>query len=151
MTKEGLERLWVEKKKVITDLEQAQARMGETSGGGGGWHENNFFEFLEEEIHRLRSKLNTINTRLERAKVVDTTNEPGDLVQFGSRVELDINEEITKYIILGEADSDIRLNIISYKSPIAQAIIGKPQGAISELELPNKEMVVIKIVKISKQ
>ena len=60
---------------------------------------------------------------------------------FGSTVEvidLHNDQEIT-YKIVGEDESDIKLGLISYTSPIARALIGKSEGDEIIFQAPGGE------------
>ncbi len=67
---------------------------------------------------------------------------PGDKVIFGSTVYM-INletDEPVHYQIVGDDESDIKLNKISYKSPIARAIIAKEIGDIVAVKTPSGDI-----------
>ncbi|OGC50633.1 hypothetical protein A2716_03020 [candidate division WWE3 bacterium RIFCSPHIGHO2_01_FULL_40_23] len=147
VTDEGFKKLLDQKKKVKEELKNATSEMAESSEGGGGWHENNFFEFLEEKIHHLTARLFQINEEIKNAKVTESINKDQAKIGFGSTVELLINGETATYKILGEADSDLSKNIISYTSPIGQAIMGKSIGEETTARLPEIK-VIIKILNI---
>ena|SRR3990167_4475114 len=148
VTKEGFEKLKRDREKAKQDLAEAQSRMSDTSESGGGWHENNFFEFLEEQIHHLAGKLQEINEKIKNSKVVKDMTANNSRVGFGSTVEFELNGEREVYKILGEADSDLSKNIISYHSPIGNGLMGKRVGQTAKLDLPGGE-VKVTIEKIS--
>lgn len=147
VTKEGYQKLLEEKKKLENELTETKFRMGETSGSGGGWHENNFFEFLEEQIHHLASKLLNITNQIKYSKIVEESASDITKVGFGSTVDIELNGEKETFKILGEADSNLTEGIISYTSPIGNAILDKNAGDLIEVELPGGK-AGIRIIKI---
>jgi transcription elongation factor GreA len=63
---------------------------------------------------------------------------PREAVTFGKRIRI---REVTngterRCTILGEGETDIEKGIISYKSPLASALIGSTLGDIVEVQLP---------------
>ena len=146
-TKEGHQKLLDEKIKAEKELSGALFEMGEAAGQGGGWHENNFFEFLEEKVHHLKRRLSEINGQIRNSRITETTKPDTTKVSFGCTVELEINGESTTFKILGEADSNISGGIISHTSPIGKAVLGKKAGESVDADLPNGKTKV-KILKI---
>ncbi|MCA9517702.1 MAG: transcription elongation factor GreA, partial [Myxococcales bacterium] len=79
--------------------------------------------FLDGELRALEDKMG-------RAQVIDVSSQTGTRVVFGATVtilDLDTDDEST-YRIVGEDEADLKSGSISYKSPIAQALIGKDEG-----------------------
>ena len=52
-------------------------------------------------------------------------------------INLDDNTKV-KYKIVGEDEAELKEGKISIKSPLARSIIGKEEGDIVELKLPDK-------------
>ena len=66
----------------------------------------------------------------------------GDKVIFGSLVNI-INvetDETFEYRIVGDDEADVNQGKISYKSPIARALIGKEVGDIAVVQAPSGEI-----------
>jgi transcription elongation factor GreA len=76
---------------------------------------------------------------LSNVQVIDPKTLPQDeRVVFGVTVDLlniDTDEEVT-YQIVGDYESDIKLNRISVSSPIARALIGKEVDDIATVDAP---------------
>jgi len=147
VTQEGYDKLLAEKKRAEEELQNALLRTAETNSGGGDYHENNFFEYLEEQIHHLKGKLADVKSRVERAKV--TVSNPTDVtkVTFGCSVEVESACEKTTYKLLGEEDTDLTKNIISYQSPIGHALMDKSVNDEVNVVLPESTLT-LKITKI---
>jgi transcription elongation factor GreA len=70
---------------------------------------------------------------------VDVTQlNAGGKVVFGATVKLEDCEsgKPLKYQIVGEDEADSKIGLLSIKSPIARALIGKKQGDVVEVETP---------------
>ena len=87
------------------------------------------------------------------ATIVDVTtvNANGKVI-FGATVYVadeESGDEMT-YQIVGEDEADIKINKISFSSPIARALIGKEEGDVAKVETPGGirllEIVEVKYV-----
>ena len=77
---------------------------------------------------KLERDLRYYLKRLETAILIDK-HEDSNKVLFGAHVVLvDENDEIYKFQIVGEDEADIKLNRLSYVSPLAKALIGSSLG-----------------------
>ncbi len=127
MTRAGYERLQAELKDlkgpkraaIIKEIEEARAH--------GDLSENAEYHAAREKYGQMQAKVGLIETRLATAEVVDTTNLSGEKVVFGAFVTLEEQDSLAtvSYQIVGEDEGDVRQNKLSYKSPLARALIGK--------------------------
>jgi transcription elongation GreA/GreB family factor len=70
-----------------------------------------------------------LERELARARVTDFKDAPSDQVGVGSAVEVRHQDGAdSKYSILGAWDSDPANHIISYKTPLGGALLGKRVG-----------------------
>ena len=71
-------------------------------------------------------------------------------VVFGSTVELaDLDDDTkVKYKIVGNDEAEIEKGLISYKSPVASALIGKEKGDFVTVSTPKgeKSYEVVKVI-----
>ena len=129
-TPEGLDKLKVRLKQIrefdrpknVLDIEEARAH--------GDLRENAEYHAAKERQGLLDAEMRTIEDKLARARVIDPSTLSGDKVVFGARVTLvnnDTDEEVV-YTITGEDEADAKAGLISYKAPIAKALIGKRLG-----------------------
>ena len=82
--------------------------------------------------HKLRETerdLRYFRSQLERATLVDTTNQPRDQVHFGAAVKIE-DEEGTpqEFVLVGDDEADVAGGKISWASPLARAMIGAKVG-----------------------
>jgi len=103
----------------------------------GDLRENHEFKAAKEEQKRLSSLQGTLESELERARGTDFATVRTDVVSVGTKVDvtnLSTNEEEI-YIIMGAWDSDPDNNIVSYLTPLPQALLNKPVGTEVEFAM----------------
>jgi len=133
----------VERPKVVAAIAEARAH--------GDLKENAEYHAARERQGFLEGRIADIEAKLSRAQVIDISTLPkvGKVV-FGVTVEImDCNTEVTKvYQIVGEDEADIEKAKVSYKAPIARALIGKEKGDVVEFKAPGG-VIEYEIVSVS--
>lgn len=119
--KEELHRLkTVERPRVIEAIATAREH--------GDLKENAEYHAAREQQSFIEGRIQELEAKLSNAQIVDISKlENQGKVVFGTTVRLchvQDDNEIT-YQIVGEDEADIKLNKISYSSPIGRALIGK--------------------------
>ena len=97
----------------------------------GDLKENSEYKMARQDQDLLLSRKNELEVDLSRARVTDFTEATAENVGIGSIVELKNGSsgKKQKYAFLGAWDSDPDNDVLSYKTPLAQALIGKEKGA----------------------
>jgi transcription elongation factor GreA len=97
----------------------------------GDLKENSEYKMARQDQDILLSRKNELEVDLSRARVSDFTDVTNENVGIGSVVELKEGSSgaTRRYSILGAWDSDPDNDILSYKTPLAQALLGKESGA----------------------
>ena len=94
----------------------------------GDLKENAEYHAAKEKQSFIEGRISEIESKLSNSQVIDINKlSISNKVVFGSTVtllNLD-NEQIIKYRIVGEDESDIENGLLSYKSPLSKAMIGK--------------------------
>ena len=128
--------------KIIADIDEARSH--------GDLRENAEYHAAREQHGFNEGRLTEIESKLASAQVIDVTqvNAQGKVV-FGATVSVadaDSGEEMT-YQIVGEDEADIKAGMISFNSPIARALIGKTEGDVVSVQVPNgvRELEIIGI------
>ena len=118
----------------------------------GDLKENAEYHAAKEEQGHIESRIQEIQLLLSNAEIIDITKveQKTKTIVFGSTVELsDLDDETkVKYQIVGNDEADIEKGLISYKSPVASALIGKEKGDFVSVSTPKgeKSYEVIKII-----
>ena len=109
----------------------------------GDLKENAEYHAAREQQSFTEGRIQDIESKLANSEVVDISKIPsGNKVIFGSLVNI-INvetDEAFEYRIVGDDEADVNQGKISYKSPIARALIGKEVGDIAVVQAPSGEI-----------
>ncbi len=91
----------------------------------------------DQELNNTR--IADLQSKLTRAEIIDPAKLSGETVRFGATVTLIDEDSKQKKIlqIVGEPEADAARGKISVASPVARAIIGKPQNASVEVVVPD--------------
>ena len=139
MTVKGAELLREELKKLKSvdrpDIITAIA----TAREFGDLKENAEYHAAKEKQSFIEGRISEIESKLSNSQVIDINKlSISNKVVFGSTVtllNLD-NDQIITYKIVGEDESDIENGLLSYKSPLSKAMIGKSTDDLVELKTP---------------
>ena len=130
ITREGYESL-VNSLQAMTSTERMNvAKEIETARGFGDLSENAEYQYAKEKQALLEKKIAELSEYLSKCEIISSPPASSDRVLFGSRVKvlnLDTEEEKI-FKLVGEKELDVKNGKISYKSPIAQALLGRSIG-----------------------
>ena len=112
------------------------------AASNGDRSENADYIYGKRRLREIDSRLRFLTARLELAEVIDPKKLTGKKVIFGATVTLqDENEKSVTYQIVGEDEFDISKNKISWKSPVAKALLGKGEGDEVTVKKPAGEEI----------
>ena len=150
MTAEGAEKLkeeldnlkHIERPKIAQAIKEAREK--------GDLKENAEYHAAREQQSFAEGRIKDIEAKLSNAQIIDIKNIPASSrVIFGTTVDLiDLgNNSKSKYKIVGEDEADLKENKLAVTSPLARCLIGKEEGDIVELKMPEKtiEYEIIKV------
>lgn len=130
MTTDGLAKL----KEQLADLERQLAELRHHKGteaihAGDMWHDNPTFREVESQERALMRSMIDVKKRIENALIIELPRSV-TAVSVGCEVEVKFSDgAVERYKILGHADSDPAAGVLSYKSPLGAALLGKVVGA----------------------
>ncbi len=103
----------------------------------GDLRENHEYKAAKEQHRLLMERKAELESQLARARGTDFRDVKGDTVGMGTCVQItELGRDHTEVLtILGAWDLDPERHIVSYLSPLAQALMGKKPGDEAELEL----------------
>jgi transcription elongation factor GreA len=99
--------------------------------------ENSEYDDAKERQSLIEGKIARLENLVASARIIDVSKLPvTERVVFGTTVVLENVESGEERIwrIVGEAEFDIAAGRISYKAPVAKALIGRTTG--DEVEIP---------------
>lgn len=101
------------------------AREIEAARALGDLRENSEFKFALERRSRLQQQLKTLSDQFNRARIITPQDISSDEVSVGTIVDVkDAQGKKTTYTILGPWDANADINILSFQSKLAEAMIG---------------------------
>ena len=139
MTVKGAELLREELKKLKSVDRPEIITAIATAREFGDLKENAEYHAAKEKQSFIEGRISEIESKLSNSEVIDINKlSISNKVVFGSTVtlvNLD-NDQIVSYKIVGEDESDIENGLLSYKSPLSRAMIGKSTDDLVELKTP---------------
>lgn len=135
LNKEHDELLRVERPKVVQGVSNAAAE--------GDRSENAEYIYGRKRLRELDKRLAYLSTLLGDVEIIDPTTLQGVRVCFGATVVLEEdNGKRARWQIVGEGESDTAQGTISWKSPVARALLGKTVGEVVSVERPAGEVEI---------
>ena len=99
------------------------------AAGNGDRSENADYIYGKRRLREIDRRLRFLSDRLEKAFVVDPQSLQSEVVVFGATVTLqDEDSNVLIYQIVGEDEAEAEKGRISWKSPMAKALLGKRIG-----------------------
>ncbi len=143
MTVEGAKALQNELQRLKTIERPRIIEAIATARAHGDLKENAEYHAAREQQSFTEGRILELEAKISNAQIVDLSKlvNQGKVV-FGATVRvcnLQTNTEIT-YQIVGEDEADIKLNKISYSSPIGRALIGKQVDDSVMVKTPGGEV-----------
>jgi transcription elongation factor GreB len=106
----------------------------------GDLSENSEWQYAMEEKHRLEEQINQLQLDLAKTRVIVPDDVPTDSVGIGSKVTLHGDDGATiEMTFLGPWESDLDKRIYSYRSGLAQSLMGQPVGASVMVKIDGRE------------
>ena len=101
----------------------------------------------ERELSSLERELRWLSARVANAIEVDLSKQPRERVAFGAIVTVDSEDGEHRWQIVGEDEADVEHGLVSYVSPLAQALLGARVGDEVRWHRPAGDMT-IEVMKI---
>ena len=144
MTPEGFEKLRAEYQQLLNVERPKLVETVAWAASNGDRSENADYIYGKRRLREIDSRLRFLKSRLEKSEVVDPKNLKGSSVVFGATVTIEDEEgEQHVYQIVGADEFDIAKNKISWKSPVAKALLGKKRGDEVTIKKPAGDEIVV--------
>ena len=123
--------------KKIPDNSKAIA----TAREHGDLKENSEYKMAKQDQQVLMAQKGTLEKDLSRARITDFKEGNNEVVGVGSVVVTKIgsNSKTARYTVLGAWDSVPDKNVISYKTPLGQVLLGKKVGDTVRVKIGSAE------------
>ncbi len=145
-------------KEYVAEAERRKAKALASIGEvieqtSGTWHDNPAFDFAQEQSRMWTDEVRKRMAILAQAEIIDPSQQSVEVVTISSRVVYrnetqGFVDEITIGSYLNIGPNRERDDVISYASPLGNAIMGCGAGATVQVQLPNRTFTVT-IIEIS--
>ena len=149
-TEAGYEKLRKEIEELERYLKNDIAKEIATAREHGDLRENAEYESAKTKQANYMAKLGLLQERFQNARIIRKSDLPEGIVTLGKVVAIcdQANGAEERYTILGDGETDLDKGIISYQSPLAQALMKHRVGDVVDVKLP-RAMKKYKIVEIA--
>ncbi|XYI03090.1 transcription elongation factor GreB [Sorangium sp. So ce1128] len=130
----------VERPRIVQEVADAAAQ--------GDRSENAEYIYGKKKLREIDRRMHFLTKRLEKAVVVDPSEQRGDKVFFGATVEIEDEDGARHtYQIVGEDEIDSGAGRISWRSPVGRSLLGKRAGDVITVRRPagEAEMEIISV------
>ncbi|MAF65599.1 MAG: hypothetical protein CMJ84_08065 [Planctomycetes bacterium] len=153
-TRGGMERFNAELRELRDEKIPANEDAIGAAAALGDLSENAEWEMALQEKRNLTTRLASMEADALRARLLEDASLPADQVCPGTAVsyrDLDSSEE-NRIVILGPWDTDLNEEIVSYRAPLAQGLLGLSTGDQCRVDLPggshDLEVLAIEVVDV---
>ena len=150
-TVEGLKKLR-EELNHLKDVERPRASQAIAEARDkGDLSENAEYDAAKEAQGLLELQISKMETNLSNARLIDESQLDTSKVLVHSTVEVINNNNGTKmkYKLVAQSEADLKTGKISVDSPIGKGLLGKKEGEIALINVPNGT-IELEIVSISR-
>ena len=133
-----------ERPKIVAEIKRTR-ELGDLS-------ENAEYHAAKEAQVHLERKIGELELKLSKVRLVDANSIPSDKVYLYAKVTVKDhrNGEEILYTVVSPDEADVDLDIISIKSPVGAALLGKVVGEIIEIHVPAGKLKY-EVIKISRE
>ena len=138
ISKEGLENLKKELHELKYKTRPAISQKVASAREQGDLKENAEYHAAREELSLTESKVQQLQDRVARARIVEEDDIGTDEISILNKVRLlDLKrEKEIVYTLVSEDEADIKQKKISVASPVAKGLLGLKKGEIAEIQVP---------------
>jgi transcription elongation factor GreA len=150
MTEEGLANLKKELDQLISVERPAISHQIAEARDKGDLSENAEYDAAKEAQGLLEMKISKLEDMVANARIIDESKIDTSQVQILNKVKIKNtkNNQQVEYMLVSEAESDIKRGKISVATPIAKGLLGKKVGDVVSIKVPSGEMS-FEIIEIS--
>jgi transcription elongation factor GreA len=140
VSKASFQRRREEYEVIVSKKIPENSRAIATAREHGDLRENSEYKMAKQDQQMLMAQKSQLERDLARARVTDFKEATADLVGVGSIVEVRAPDGTqVRYTLLGAWDGDPENHILSYKTPLGAALLGKKAGDSVKLKTGGAE------------
>lgn len=143
ITPQGYARLQAELKELLNVQRPETVKIVSWAAALGDRSENADYLYGKKRLREIDKRVRFITRRLGFAQIIDPTQQPQEKIYFGATVLVaDEAGEEHRYAIVGLDEIDLARGHISWRSPMATALLGKSEGDKAKLRTPSGEQTL---------
>lgn len=137
ITPEGQKKIEEELEYLLTVKRKELAQqLREALDEGDDIDDNAAYEVAKNDLSFLEGRIKDLEEKLARSRLIEP-HLPDGFVQIGSTITLaNTQGDKNRYRIVGPTETNPREGLISYESPLGQALIGKKAGEEIQVHAP---------------
>ncbi|MEN8228932.1 MAG: transcription elongation factor GreA [Bacteroidota bacterium] len=142
MTEEGMANLKKELDQLVSEERPAISLQIAEARDKGDLSENAEYDAAKEAQGLLEMKIAKMEDMLANARIIDESKLDTTQVQILNKVKIKNtkNNQQVEYMLVSEAESDIKSGKISVGTPIAKGLLGKKVGDVVDIQVPSGVM-----------
>lgn len=151
LTSEGLDKLKAEFQHLVSVERPSISKQIAEARDKGDLSENAEYDAAKEAQGLLELKISKLEDMIANARIIDESRINTSQVQIMNKVKLKNlnNDSVVDYILVGEAEANLREGKLAAATPIGKALIGKKKGDVVEVSVPSGT-IKFEILEISK-
>lgn len=151
LTSEGLDKLKAEFQHLVSVERPSISKQIAEARDKGDLSENAEYDAAKEAQGLLELKISKLEDMIANGRIIDESRINTSQVQIMNKVKLKnlTNDSVVDYILVGEAEANLREGKLAAATPIGKALIGKKKGDVVEVSVPSGT-VKFEILEISK-
>ena len=133
LTQEGLEEIKREFEDLVYHKRPQVTQRIRTAREFGDLSENSEYDAAKEEQTLVETRITALEQVLKKAQVVAAPTQKTDFVVIGSKVVVEMNDEVHEFRIVGSMEADPAAKKVSNESPVGKALLGLKIGETIEV------------------
>jgi transcription elongation factor GreA len=135
VSQDGLERLAAELDELRINVRPHVIARVKAARELGDLRENGDYEYARKEQSFVEGRIQTLEALIKASVIIDASA-PADAVRLGSTVDIEADNELMTYVLVGSSEASPGAGRLSYASPVGQALIGARAGDEVTAQLP---------------
>jgi len=138
LTAEGLQSLKQELHELKYKKRPEVSQKVATARDHGDLKENAEYHAAREELSLVETKVQMLQDRIARARIVNESDISTDQVSILTTVQVEDQKTKKKfnYTLVSDAEANFKEGKISVASPVGKGLLGKKTGDIAEISIP---------------
>lgn len=138
ITSHGFNKLRSELENLLKVERPEVTRVVKWAASLGDRSENADYKYGKKKLREIDKRIRFLTKRIDDSVVVDPKDISSDKIQFGATVKVEDEEGNQRiFSIVGADEIEPQRGLISWKSPIGKALIGKEEGDDITVRTPN--------------